>query len=383
MLRPYRVLVIDADYPRRDQIYADSFVHTRVKSYPHNWEVKVVGWNNALAEELDYQWEGVNVFLSNLRESVKKRILAFQADVILVHFIQREFMNFYLSLQKPMIIFCHGYESTSWKRRLFNYDTLGSYRYLIPYFFENTLQLRALKKFIAASNSDTSKQFVFVSNWLMKSASEDVGPISCPSIVIPNGIDHKRFLYSQKTTDSRKKILLLRSFKARTYATDIAIQAILKLSSRPFFSELSFSIYGEGYLFPLLTKPLKKFSNVELHNRFILNKDIPAIHSGNGLFLCPSRLDTQGVLMCEAMCSGLVPITSAVAAIPEFVTDGISGFTTQSATEIAERIEYLYYNPSVFQQMSHNAHQAIMEKCSVDVTFPKEVTLVESLIRTS
>lgn len=35
-------------------------------------------------------------------------------------------------------------------------------------------------------------------------------------------------------------------------------------------------------------------------------------------FWFPTRMDTQGVSRDEAMCSGLVPITNKVAAVPEF-----------------------------------------------------------------
>ncbi len=87
--------------------------------------------------------------------------------------------------------------------------------------------------------------------------------------------------------------------------------------------------------------------------------------------------------MCEAMASGLVPITSSVTAIPEFVKDGVSGYTTKSAKEIAARIEYLYTNPTLFSEMSHNATVAISKKCSVKITMPKEVELIESLISNS
>ena len=37
----------------------------------------------------------------------------------------------------------------------------------------------------------------------------------------------------------------------------------------------------------------------------------------NGIFICPTRQDAQGVSMCEAMSSGLVPITLYNTAIPE------------------------------------------------------------------
>jgi glycosyltransferase involved in cell wall biosynthesis len=86
-----------------------------------------------------------------------------------------------------------------------------------------------------------------------------------------------------------------------------------------------------------------------------------AAHKTHGILLCPTRMDAQGVSMCEGMMSGLVPITSNNTAIPEFVKDRVSGFLTNSYQEIAASIQYLYDHPNQFLEMSANAHLHIQD----------------------
>ena len=48
------------------------------------------------------------------------------------------------------------------------------------------------------------------------------------------------------------------------------------------------------------------------------------MRADHGVYLCPTRFDTQGVMLGEAMSSGMVTITNPVAAIPEFTDDASS-----------------------------------------------------------
>ena len=85
--------------------------------------------------------------------------------------------------------------------------------------------------------------------------------------------------------------------------------------------------------------------------------------------------------MCEAMASGLVPITSPVGGIPEFATDKISSYQVSTASEIAERIEFLYHNPQEFVKMSEQARLSVEDKCGTKETISREMNLFQSLIR--
>ncbi len=377
------IVVVDPDYPRRENLYGDVFVHTRVIAYPPHWNVSVVGLNTFLEADVRYTWDGIKVFMSNDVNKVRQEILMANPQVLIIHFIQWQLMGFLIEINKPLAIFVHGYEALSWRRRLFDYNSIGALRFLPSYFVRNTKQLKRFKLFVEQANKKTNICFVFVSEWMKRIASSDINIDFKHPKIIPNGIDSNLFSYSNKDPEQRKSILLIRSFNSRKYAVDIAIKAIIKLSNKSFFNELEFFIYGEGYLFKSLTKPLAKFQNVYCYNTFLSQEEIANCHKQSGIFLSPTRQDAQGVSMCEAMASGLVPITSLKTAIPEFVTNGVSGFTTKNVNEIAERIEYLYFNPTIFSKMSREAASAISKKCSVMVTMPQEIELIESLISNS
>jgi glycosyltransferase involved in cell wall biosynthesis len=80
--------------------------------------------------------------------------------------------------------------------------------------------------------------------------------------------------------------------------------------------------------------------------------------------------------MCEAMSSGLVPITSDNTAIPEFVQDLKSGFLTKNAIEVASAIELMYYKPELFQSISQQAAYFINHKCSIESIVSKELNII-------
>jgi N-acetyl sugar amidotransferase len=374
-----KVVVISADYPSPQNIYGDVFVHTRLKEYARYFDVEVVGYNAYIKAIRDYNYENIRAFVTPDLDQFKAELLDRKPDIIVGHLVQHQYLNFLLSTGKPLLIFFHGYETTSWRRRLMNYDSLGSLRYLAKYFMENRAQLGGMKAFLQKANGNPLINFVFVSNWLKQAAETDLGLTFQNARVIPNGIDTSLFRGEKKNREKRKNILILRSFKAINYSNDLSVQAIHLLSTKKFFTELKFIIYGTGYLFKELTDGLKQFPNVELNNFFVENKNVPAIHEPNGIFLCPSRLDTQGVSMCEAMASGLVPITSRFGGIPEYAQDGVNALYAKSAQEIADKIEFLYHNPSVFEKMSAAARQAIVDKCALKDVVQKEMLIIRSL----
>lgn len=285
--------------------------------------------------------------------------------------------GFIKEINCPVIIWVHGIEALGWYRRLFNFKNVKQFgRYILW----NTKQMFNFRKLISYSNNSHKVFFVFVSNWMKRITQTDSLKRISNFYLVANPIDTNIFRYSEKTVENRKKILLIRSFDSKKYANDIAIDAILKLSQKDIFQELTFEIYGKGKYFEPLTQKIKDFPNVKLHNCFLENKDIPEVHKGFGIFLCPTRQDAQGVSMCEAMSSGLVPISSRNTAIPEFLENGVTGFMTKSAQEVADRIEYLYLQPEQFLKLSQAASKQIQTLAGHTVIMDREMEIISDHI---
>jgi L-malate glycosyltransferase len=270
-----------------------------------------------------------------------------------------------------VLIWVHGTEALGWYRRLFNFNIKEFPRYVL----QNTRQMYCFRRFIQLSK-DKDVTFIFVSKWMKDILEADTLSKISKFEIIPNPIDDKLFKYHEKSPDLRKKILLIRPFTSKKYANDIAINAILHLSKKSIFKDLEFTIYGKGKYFTPLLKKVEKFENVKVFNRFLSQQEIAEVHKKNGIFLCPTRQDAQGVSMCEAMSSGLVPITSNNTAIPEFVEHKKTGFLTKNEFQIATCIEYLYNNPNVFSVISKNASISIREKCRPDIVILRELKLI-------
>lgn len=108
-----------------------------------------------------------------------------------------------------------------------------------------------------------------------------------------------------------------------------------------------------------------------------MHSEIAQLHKEYGVFLSPTRMDTQGVSRDEAMASGLVPITNAVAAIPEFV-DASCGILApaEDATALADGVCKLYESPDLFEQLSKAAAQRVMQQTAAMRTVAQEIDLV-------
>lgn len=365
-----KFLVFTSQYPSEENLYANGFVHKRVLEYiKKGHDVQIIV--NSKIKSKEYTYEGVNVTVGDI-SCMEDIITKYNPNKILIHFIDKHMMDllYKLEFKYPTIVWIHGVEALGWYRRLFNID-----RKFLKYIISNTIQIVKLRKFIEKSGDNI--KFIFVSEWMKNITEKDTRTNIKNYEIIPNVIDDNLFKFEQKDDELRKNILLIRPFNSKKYANDIAIKALVELSKRDYFDELNITIVGKGEEFEKLTYPLKKYVNVKLENRFLTHKEIYKYHNKNGIFLCPTRQDSQGVSMCEAMSSGLVPITSNNTAIPEFVEDEVSGFLTNNYIEIVDKIEYLYKNKKAFSKISRNSSKKIKEKCSSDIVINKELEIME------
>ena len=156
----------------------------------------------------------------------------------------------------------------------------------------------------------------------------------------------------------------------------------MALSEKPYFHDLRFSVYGTGPLFNPLTSMIHHFPNVSVMKKMLTPAEISRIHKENGIMLIPTRQDSQGVTMCEAMSSGLVPVTSNNTAIPEFVNHNHSGMLCDNRyiAQFVEAIEHLYMNYDMYRRMSRNAGDSIGMQCDARRICAEELTFAEELV---
>ncbi len=376
-----RYLLVTPGYPSESKKYNNAFVHARVKQYiKAGLEVDIFSYSKSYFAKPGngkrYKWENVEVECGNLNE-LSQKLRTQKYDKILMHFAIHGAVKRVLTVAAgtPVIIWCHGVDVISWRRRMYNLRIKNIVKFC-GYAVLNTIQRMYIHR--AVMKYGNLITFVFVSNWLKNCAQRDLwlSERLTNFRIIPNIIDEVTFQYKQKEEVDRLKILSIRSFDFKKYANDLTVKAVKILSDKDYFNELEFTICGKGRLWDRTTAPLKQYSNVELINQFFSHDEIVDLHAKNGIMLMPSRQDTQGVSTCEGMSSGLVPISSNNSAIPEYVAENC-GYLASNVNEIVAAIDDLYHNPEKFLDYSKNAAAFISNKCAARAVIPIEIALIQ------
>ncbi|MBM6583912.1 glycosyltransferase [Microvirga sp. BT689] len=368
-------LLITNHYPSYQALYRNGFVHSRVLGY-RDLGVAVDVFRLRPDEDLSFHEFGNVDCVTGTQDVLRRMLDSGRYKGVLVHFLDEttwDILKDYVD-QVKVTVWVHGAEIQPFHRRDYNYDT-DEKRSVAQGESERRLDFwRRLLKSIPEN-----LHLVFVSRYFAEEVMEDLG-FRLPEThysVIHNPVATDLFGYKPKPAEQRKKILSIRSYASAKYANDLSVAAIKALTSYPWFSELEFRLIGDGRLFDETVAPLAGFDNVILEKRFLTQPEIAALQQDYGVFLCPTRWDSQGVSRDEAMASGLVPITNAVSAVPEFV-DTNCGYLADAEDPLGlvQAIANLYENPHTFTLLSKKAAERVRRQSDAKIIVKKEISLV-------
>jgi FkbM family methyltransferase len=367
-------LLLTNHYPSYEDLYRNGFVHTRVLAYKEQG-VNVDVYRLRKDQGLSYhEFKNIDV-ITGSQQALDKLIKNGQYKSILVHFLDADMWEVLKNHIDKINIFVwvHGAEIQPWHRREYNYTNEQDLNKAKQQSDIRMSFWRSLLKEIPEN-----LKLIFVSKYFAEEVMEDIG-FRLPEShfeIIHNPIDTEIFTYETKPVEQRTKILSIRPYASRKYANDLSVKAILELSKKPFFNELEFRMIGDGVLFDETLDPIKKFTNVIIERRFLTQIEIAKLHKDYGVFLCPTRMDAQGVSKDEAMSSGLVPISNGVTAIPEFI-DEYSGILVPGEDYIgmANGIASLYEDLNLFNELSSGAAQRVRRQTNKTIIIDAEVHL--------
>jgi glycosyltransferase involved in cell wall biosynthesis len=378
-----KIALITPGYPSEANKYNLGFVHTRVKNYQNN-NVSVDVFVTGSDIQKNRIYEGVEVFHKSL-DSIIDQLNKKDYDGVFIHFINDKLAKLLSenNFNIPFLIWVHGTEALSFRRRMFNLPSEGIFNFL-KYALWNLKQRFFLNKYIELLIKNKNIGFIFPSNWMMKIAKKDLY-LKFPTYkIIPNPIDNEVFKYIPKENKHRFNIISIKSFRSYKYGTDILQKIILKFLEDNRFEKykhvVSFDIFGDGTLFNKHTKKIKEKTNVNIHRKFLTHKEMTTEFSKNGIFINTTRQDAQGVTMCEAMMSGLVVLSSKNTAIPEFIDDKVNGVLCNSIDEFVDELYNLLENPLLFKRISNNTHNNLSKRLSIKNVIDEELDFLNDLI---
>ncbi|TCK04456.1 glycosyltransferase family 4 protein [Phorcysia thermohydrogeniphila] len=380
-----KIAVLTSRYPTEKEPYNHMFVHTRNREYVEKGvyvSVFVPSKNKYF-----YTFEGINVYRLPTFEIIKK-LESF--DITFIHLLHTYpikeidgsiIYNHIIKFEIPVLFFIHGIEVQKISKSYKDEVEITNPKSILRALYHDFYQIPKIKKIIKSLLNYSKCRFISVSKWMLKEVYDNLKiNLSSKAVVIPNGIDTNLFVYDNHW-NYRYKVLTLRPLILKgKYALDLAVLTMKHIKQ----DKVNLTIYGKGKD----ESKIKDFINkqelsrrVKIINKFLQHKEIPIIHKNFGLYYAVTRMDAQGVSMCEAMASGLPVISFNVCGIPEFVKHNKTGILIEpfNIQEAANWIENLTYDKNLYIRISENARKFI-ETIDIKNTTQKELDIAKSLM---
>ena len=370
-----RHLIVANEYTSLGNQYANGFIHRRIKLYQEaGLNIDVMAFGKRLEKDV-YVYDGVHV-LSGFYDELLGLLASRAYESVSVHFMNPDMwaaLKGNVPEHTPFLVYSHGYEVRNWTRMPYQITNRKS----LDDHIERNLRSRDVWRDMYAPDSGITK-FIFVSEWWKQAVSEDVMiPFdSSRTAVIHNVIDSEMFPYREKAPEQRFNLLWIRNASKWNYGADLAAEMLRRLKSTPHWKNIRATIVGDGEYFSYFDQ-FQDDENVSIHRGYLSHREISELHKEHGLFLVPSRWDTQGVSRDEAMSSGLVPVTTPVDAIPEFVDNSCAILGDEEHfDEWFDQIVSLLNSPEKFARMSIAAAQRVRQQSTPALTVQKEIHLM-------
>lgn len=217
-------------------------------------------------------------------------------------------------------------------------------------------------------------QIIAVSSVLKKQFAEDHPMFSDKVKVIHNGVDSDFFNPRSAGGRSGSKkysifTILYIGRLDREKGVDLIIEAVAKLRHRKL--EVNARLIGGGV--DVHVKELKELTAklcgndyIEFHGQ-VSNEKLPSLYQKSHVFVLASRRqEGHPMTISEALCSGLPVICTKSGGLAELIADGKDGlFIKQNdVNDLVAKLEYLYKNKKVIQEMSQKARESGVKKYS-------------------
>lgn len=375
-----KILIISRNYPHRNNLSVFAFVHTRAKMYLQRGnKVKVFIPSRQGVSQYTYTYDNIEVMQAPLTH-VSRIISSFDPDGLVIHSPWAQLLSYISKFGRPIITYIHGSEAQI--SALLDFYTplsvevrLGSCNFLKIVLDRGRLWYNDFTRCLELGKSlNKSTAIVYPSKWVRDICQRHTRVRHPQSFVIPNPVDTELFKSpTRHSLSERRGALSVRSLEW-VYGLDIAIKAFSNLE------EAKLTILGKGSLEDYLRKLSQQYnSNVRFIVRMIDHDKMPHFMDEFGFFIAPSRIESQGLAMCEAMACGMPVIATRVGGIPEFLKDGFNGLLVppEDPISIRQAVKLLTSNPVLYEKLSQNASFFVRENLSFEKIYQQDCQVFE------
>ena len=175
-----------------------------------------------------------------------------------------------------------------------------------------------------------------------------------PIEVVSNGIDLEIFHGKPKSLSLSSPRLLHLGRISYEKNCDVILKAFALIQKK--IPEASLSIVGEG---PALLSLKDQVSELGLQEKvsfcgFLPHTELREVYKKHDLFLTASTMETQGLVVLEAMACALPCVGVDAYALPELIHDGRNGFIVEpfASEKMAQRVLKIIKNETLYKSFS-------------------------------
>ncbi len=221
-----------------------------------------------------------------------------------------------------------------------------------------------------------------VKNWLVSNGGRT------PIVVIPNGIDTEKFSPPQGNDDRnylvRKgvvkqgdRVVLFVGRMGQEKSIDVLIHYFAdSITHIP--DNVKLVVVGDG---PDMKKLKGLVDDLGVVSRvmftgYIDPKEMPDVYRASDVFAFMSTSETQGLVVAEALASGLPVLLAKDDAFAEVLADGENGYWIEGASHFAFHLNALFSKDELLRKMSSKARSAALQ-----LSIEKQLKVLEDYYR--
>lgn len=284
-----------------------------------------------------------------------------------------------------------GTVAMKWARRkniplVFTWHTLyDRYTNFVPFIPDKFAANWIIKKAVRYANKADQ---IVVPTKSIKKIIQNWGVENKNITAIPTGVEEK--IYQNLDGDKiRKKykikdgeiLLLLVSRLTEEKNVEFLFKAVIEILKSN--SNVKFLVAGEGYLEPELKKIVSdnKLKNKIIFAGLVEKKEIKNYYAAADIFVYSSLSETQGMIISEAMYSGLPIVAVRATGAQDLIEENINGFLVgNNQNEFAEAVDKLIKDKDLRKKFAENSKRIAKEKYTDAVCADKMSEVYEVVI---
>jgi glycosyltransferase involved in cell wall biosynthesis len=172
----------------------------------------------------------------------------------------------------------------------------------------------------------------------------------------PGGVDTDRFQRDRRSPEMRARL-------TEGHPEDPLFLYVGRLSAEKEIERIKpillanpkarLALIGDG---PHRAHLQQHFAGLPVHMAgFLHGEELAQAYASSDIFIMPSRSETLGLVILEAMSSGLPVVAARAGGIPEMIQHGVNGFLFDEEAEAIAAIEQLLASPALKETVGHAA----------------------------